>query len=86
MKTNISIIRERGQLTIPETIRKLVAWANPSSAVSITVTKPNEIVIQPHNRAYDKEKIWKLIKKARSIKGKRGLSTQKFLEFDRQSN
>lgn len=58
----ISIIRGRGQLTIPDSIRQIVTWVTPSSAVSITVTKPDEIVIKPHQVMIDWKKFGKALK------------------------
>lgn len=81
----ISIIRSRGQLTIPDSIRALRSWANPDSVVTITSNQPDEIVIRPHKK-YDWDKIWKGIKKARSIHGTGKISTAEFLEKDRQSH
>jgi len=84
MKT-VSIIRDRGQLTIPDSIRKLVDWVNPMSAVTISVLKPDEIVIRPHQVTYNWDKIWEGIKKSRAIKGKAGnLST--FIAEDRYNH
>lgn len=82
------IIRERGQLTIPDSIRRVVNWVTPQSAVSISVTKPDEIVIKPHKKEYDWDKIWLLVKACRAIKGrsKRKESTVEFLEKDRHSH
>lgn len=82
MKT-VSIIRNRGQLTIPDSIRKAVTWAVPSSAVFISVVKPDEITIRPHQTQMDWDKIWKAIRKARSIKGKGRGSLSKFVVEDR---
>lgn len=86
MKT-VSIIRDRGQLTIPDSIRRLVNWITPMSAVSISIVKPDEIVIKPHIKSIDKDQIWENIRKARAIKGK-GLTTSaiEFLMKDRQSH
>ena len=84
MKT-VSIIRDRGQLTIPDSIRKLVNWATPMSAVSITVVKPDEIVIKPHQTNINWDKIWKGIKKSRSLKGQKG-SLSNFIAEDRYSH
>jgi bifunctional DNA-binding transcriptional regulator/antitoxin component of YhaV-PrlF toxin-antitoxin module len=86
MKT-VSIIRDRGQLTIPDSIRKVVTWMNPMSAVTISVNKPDEVVIRPHAKLIDKEQIWENVKKARAIKG-RGATTSaiEFLMKDRQSH
>lgn len=85
MKT-VGIIRDRGQLTIPDDIRKVVSWVNPMSAVSITVINPDEIVIRPHQVRYDWDKIWDNVRKARAIKGKGNQSATEFLEQDRSSH
>ena len=85
MKT-VSIIRERGQLTIPDSIRQLISWVSPMSAVSITIIKPDEIVIRPHQAQVDWDKIWENIRKSRAIPGKGNLSASKFLQQDRNSH
>jgi bifunctional DNA-binding transcriptional regulator/antitoxin component of YhaV-PrlF toxin-antitoxin module len=83
----ISIIRDRGQLTIPDSIRKTVSWVNPMSAISITVVKPDEIIIKPHQVQVDWDKIWLGIKKARSIKGKNGKGNlSEFIAEDRYNH
>lgn len=86
MKT-VSIVRGRGQLTIPDSIRRLVSWITPMSAVTISVIKPDEIVITPHKREYNWDKIWEGIRKARAIKGKgKAISAVEFLQKDRRSH
>ncbi len=85
MKT-VGIIRDRGQLTIPDSIRKLVNWANPQSAVTISVVKSDEIVIKPHQKQVDWDKIWEGIKKSRAIKGKNAVSAVEILQKDRNSH
>lgn len=83
----IGIIRDRGQLTIPDSIRKTVKWAAPMSAVSITVVKPNEIVIQPQQAYVDWEEILAGIKQARAITGRaKAVSAAEFLQKDRASH
>lgn len=82
----VSIIRNRGQLTIPDSIRKIISWITPMSAVTISVVKPDEIVIKPHASFIDKKRIWDLIKKARAIKGKGKGSAVEFLIEDRNSH
>ena len=82
----VSIIRDRGQLTIPDSVRKIVNWVTPMSAVTISVIKPDEIIIKPHQKDYDWDKIWEGIKKARAIKGKGNISAAEFLEQDRTSH
>ena len=82
MKT-ISIIRNRGQLTIPDAIRKAATWAKPSAVVSISIFNADEIVIRPHSEVVDEQKVWKLIKESRGIHGKSTTSTVRFLQQDR---
>ena len=83
----VSIIRDRGQLTIPDSIRKVVNWIAPMSAVSISVLKPDEIIITPHKKGYNWDEIWQGIRRARAIKGKgKTVSTVEFLEKDRMSH
>ena len=85
MKT-VSIIRERGQLTIPDSIRRLVNWVTPSSAVSISIIKPDEIVIKPHQTQVNWSEIWENIRKSRSISNKGTMSASEFLNQDRKSH
>lgn len=86
MKT-VSIVRDRGQLTIPDEIRKVVNWITPQSAVTISVTKSDEIVITPHKKQYNWDRILEGIRKARAIKGKgKSISAAEFLERDRRSH
>lgn len=85
MKT-VSIVRERGQLTIPNSIRRLVNWVTPSSAVSISVIKPDEIVIKPHQAQVNWDEIWENIRKSRAISGKGNISASEFLQQDRSAH
>lgn len=83
----VSIISDRGRLTIPDSIRKTVKWANSMSAVSITVVKANEIVIRPQRSYIDWEEIWTGIKKARAVTSKsKTTSAIEFLQNDRTSH
>lgn len=82
----ISIIRNRGQLTIPYCIRKKVSWVDTMSVVSVTLVNPNEIVIQPHNTAVNWLDVWEGIRNARSISGGGdSLNAAEFLESDRRA-
>lgn len=83
----VSIIRDRGQLTIPDSIRKLVNWVTPSSAVSVSVVKPDEIIIKPHQyqKQVDWDKLWKQIKRVRAFKGKGKGNLSAFIMKDRES-
>lgn len=85
MKT-VSIIRERGQLTIPDSIRRVVSWVTPLSAVSISVIKPDEILIKPHRQNMGWDMIWQSINKSRAIVGKGKISALEFIEKDRNSH
>lgn len=78
-----SIIRGRGQLTIPDSIRKKIRWATPMSPVSISVIKPNEIVIKPHSQHVDENQVWRKIKRSRAVLGKGKIKTIEFLAADR---
>ena len=80
---NVAIIRDRGQLTIPDDIRKAVPWVAPSSVVTISIIKPDEIVIKPHQQKIDEDKIWELIQASRAIKGRGKGSAVSFLKKDR---
>lgn len=83
----VSIIRDRGQLTIPDAIRKFVPWMNPMSAVTISVMRPDEVVIKPHQTHIDWEKIWNGIKKSRALKGNgKTIPAVTFLKHDRTSH
>lgn len=77
----ISIIRDRGQLTIPETIRRIAEWTSPLSVVTVSVEQPNEITIRPHSaqKKIDWNTIWHGIRLARSFRGKN--ETKSALQF-----
>jgi AbrB family looped-hinge helix DNA binding protein len=84
-----SVIRDRGQLTIPDKIRESLDWASPNSVVTIISDKSDEITIRPHQsqKKVDWDKIWKGIKASRAIKGKgKTMSAAEFLEQDRRSH
>lgn len=83
----VSIIRNRGQLTIPDSIRALREWASPNCAITITSERPDEIIIKPHKKEYDWDKIWEGIRKSRAIKGVGKTTTAaEFLTQDRKSH
>ena len=82
------IIRNRGQVTLPESIRRSRHWATPQSVVTISTDKPDEIVIRPHSLRQTKinwEKLWLDIERVRSYKGKGGGNLSAFIAKDRQS-
>ena len=83
---SVSIVRDRGQLTIPDSIRRVVGWIAPMSAVTISVIKPDEISIKPHQSQVDWDQVWENIRKSRAIVGKGKISTVEFLKQDRSSH
>ena len=83
---SVSIVRDRGQLTIPDSIRKVITWINPMSAVIISVIRPDEIVITPHKQMADYDAIWEKIKKSRAIVGKGKVSASQFIRNDRNTH
>ncbi|OGK31087.1 hypothetical protein A3F29_03745 [Candidatus Roizmanbacteria bacterium RIFCSPHIGHO2_12_FULL_33_9] len=76
-----AIIRNRGQLTIPEKVREALDWAKPSAVVSITTSK-DEIIIKPYAEKVDWDQIEKDIRKLRAYKGVQG-SMSEFIAEDR---
>ncbi len=84
----ISIIRRRGQLTIPDSIRDEVSWVNPLSPVTVTLVNSEEIAIRPHQpqKKVDWEKLWKQLRRVRSFKGRGGGNLSAFIVKDRETH
>lgn len=85
-----AIIRQRGQLTIPDEIRKLLSWLKPNAVVTVKITQKDRVIVQPHSDmiASSKDqwlKTWEAIQLARSFKGKRG-NLSKFIAEDREGH
>lgn len=82
----VGIIRQRGQITIPETIRRAAQWADPLKAVNISLEEPHKIVITPHTAAQDVnwEELWKELDTVSKFPGKRG-NLSEFIAQDRQT-
>ena len=79
-----AVIRDRGQLTIPEKIRKQRKWATHTSVVTISSENPDEIVIKPYpSKQVDWDKLWKQIKRVRAFKGKGRGNLSQFIAEDR---
>lgn len=89
MNIYTSVIRNRGQLTIPDKIRESYDWISPDSVVTIISDNPNEIIIKPHGSDVKKEidwdKLWRDIQRVRSYKGKGRGNLSKFIAEDRQT-
>ena len=82
-----AIIRDRGQLTIPEKIRDALVWPSSNSVISLIATPDNELLIRPYRATQktDWKNIWKEIAKARATKGKNGNLSQ-FVSLDRNNH
>lgn len=83
-----SFIRQRGQLTIPETIRRDADWASPGSPVTVVRTKVDEIAIRPFvpKKSLNWEELYKQMKKVRAFKGKGNVgSLSEFIAKDRET-
>jgi len=84
-----AIIRDRGQLTIPNKVRKILDWMSPNSVVYIKAETTHELVIKPYEQKPESQinwvEIWKRIKRSQSFKGKRG-NLSAFIIKDRDSH
>ena len=84
-----AIVRDRGQLTIPDEIRRLIKWITPRSVVTIRISTQDELIVKPYQtiekQTVDWNKIWENIQLTRSFKGTRGNLSQ-FIVGDRQSH
>lgn len=81
-----SIIRDRGQLTLPEKIRETLRWVRPSSVVTLSTEKPDEIIIRPYpEKRVDWDQLWRDIARVRSYKGKGRGNLSEFIARDRVS-
>jgi bifunctional DNA-binding transcriptional regulator/antitoxin component of YhaV-PrlF toxin-antitoxin module len=84
---SISIIRDRGQITIPDNIRKKIEWANPMHPITISIVSPQEISIKPHRIQADRAKVFEEMARIRSFRGNgKTISASEFLETDRKSH
>ena len=82
-----AIVRDRGQLTIPNDIREVIDWMTPASVVTIYIETTNKLVIQPHfiEKQINWEEIWNQVKLARSFIGESG-NLSKFIAEDRRKH
>lgn len=81
-------VRQRGQLTIPNSIRKRRQWAKSGSVVSISSEKPDEITIKPYSPKHaqtDWKKLWADMKRVRALKGKGRGNLSAFIAKDKQT-
>lgn len=69
-----AIIRQRGQLTIPDQVRDMLAWLREDSVVGIDIDH-EEVRIKPHSKVTKNinwDGFFSKVQLARSFKGKRG--------------
>lgn len=83
-----SVVRQRGQLTIPNKVRKGISWLSDGAVVNLVVTMDKEVKILPYSKitkSIDWGKIWGGIKIARNLTGARG-NLSEFISKDRLSH
>lgn len=82
-----AIIRDRGQITIPEKIRRTLKWPTTNSVVSLATTVQNEILIRPYDsaRKINWPQIWNNVELSRSYQGKKG-NLSSFVSSDRENH
>lgn len=88
MMTNV-VVRQRGQVTIPDDVRNMVAWLSEGSAVGLEMVEKEMLILRPHvlanTKIFDWNKILNKINLSRSFKGRNGdLST--FIIEDRSNH
>ena len=88
MLQTTAIVRDRFQLTIPDSVRVGADWVTPGSVVTVTQISADEIVIKPHvvNKKTNWDRLWRNIELARSHKGSYQGSLSDFIISDRESH
>jgi len=88
MMTNV-VVRQRGQVTIPDDVRNMVAWLSEGSAVGLEMVEKEMLILRPHTKAIVKKFSWNEISKkinlARSFKGQNG-NLSGFIIEDRKNH
>jgi bifunctional DNA-binding transcriptional regulator/antitoxin component of YhaV-PrlF toxin-antitoxin module len=87
MNTFSALIRQRGQLTIPATIRDKFDWLQDSMAVIISVVNQDTLTLKPHVQptSFYWPKLYSEVKRVRGFRGQRGNLSQ-FIAKDRLSH
>lgn len=78
-----AIIRQRGQITIPDTIRQSASWITEHQPVVVFLADENELHIRPVQQATDWQALQREIGRVRALPG-RPIDTTKFIADDRQ--
>lgn len=82
----IGVIRDRGQLTIPDEIRQKTEWVSSKSVVTIQLEATDKIVITPVSKhTINWDSLWNSIHYVRLFKGKKG-ALSKFIVHDREGH
>jgi bifunctional DNA-binding transcriptional regulator/antitoxin component of YhaV-PrlF toxin-antitoxin module len=81
-----SIVRDRGQITLPQIVRRQLSWLEINSPIQIYATN-QEIIIKPYlsQSTTSWQKIWDSLALAQSFIGKRGNLSQ-FIVSDRDNH
>lgn len=84
-----SIIRQRGQLTLPESLRRRLDWLGEDKVVQIVLNADNKVVVTPYlpsqnNKNTDWNGIWKTVNKFQ--KKRNTISLSDFVIRDRYSH
>lgn len=84
--TASTIVRDRGQITLPYSIRENSSWLAVNSPIQITAYL-DEITIRPPQKSppHSWDTIWDALHLAQSFKGNKG-SLSDFILKDRQSH
>lgn len=85
-----AVIRQRGQLTIPDKIREMMSWIRENAVVVIETTTHDTFIVKPYstdkyNLSQKWQKAWEAIQLTRSFKGKRG-NLSGFVVEDRKAH
>jgi bifunctional DNA-binding transcriptional regulator/antitoxin component of YhaV-PrlF toxin-antitoxin module len=81
----IVIIRQRGQITIPDSIRQSAPWIIENQPVNVYLVNENEVRISPVGQAIDWEKLQRDITTVRALPGEDFDSTS-FIAEDRKTH
>ena len=86
--TYTAVVRQRGQLTIPDSMRESIMWLREGSVVEIEAAGDG-VKIQPAGKqsVLDWEKIWMMIRLSRSFRSKSTeASASQFIVEDREKH
>jgi bifunctional DNA-binding transcriptional regulator/antitoxin component of YhaV-PrlF toxin-antitoxin module len=84
--TVTTFIRDRGQITLPYTIRDMFPWVKVSAPITIVANhQTNTITLQPNTHAKNWSTMWQQIELARSFYSPDdAMSGSDFIAWDRK--